>query len=142
MEQEAGRIFRLLGVLYPDRDLDSAYAAILSRVPAVRDSALELLDNTLDPHLRRLLLPLFDESLTIRQRARIATRLLGKISNESKQLVWVLARSNDSRLRESGMFAARGLQLAYASQAFSRRAGAALRTHGPLSGAFAWLFPA
>jgi ATP/ADP translocase len=137
MEQEAERIFRLLGMLYPDRDLDGAYAAIRSRVPAVRDSAMELLDHTLDSAMRRLLLPLFDESLTVRQRARVATRLLREISDESKYLIRALARGNDS-----GIFAGRGLRLAYACQAFSRRAGALLRAHRPLSGALARLFPA
>jgi ATP/ADP translocase len=142
MEQEAERIFRLLGVLYPDGDLDSAYAAIRSQVPAVRDSALELLDNTLDPQLRRFLLPLFDESLTARQRARIATRLLGEMSGEPKQLVWTLAHGDDSWRSGSGLLGARGLRLAYAYQALPRRAGAILRSHGPLSGAFARLFAA
>jgi HEAT repeat protein len=142
MEQEAERIFRLLGVLYPDRDLDSAYAAIRSQVPAVRDSALELLDNTLDPQLRRFLLPLFDESLTARQRARIATRLLGEMAGEPKQLVWTLAHGDDSWRSGSGLLGARGLRLAHAYQALPRRAGAMLRSHGPLSGAFARLFAA
>jgi hypothetical protein len=113
MEREAERIFRLLGILYPDSDLDSAYAAIRSRVPAIRDSALELLDNTLDPHLRRLLVPLFDESLSVRERARIATRLFGGEAEQSK-VVGALVHSGDAWLRHSGALAARGLRFASA----------------------------
>jgi len=110
MDAEARRIFRLLGVLYPDRDLDSAYAAIRSRVPALRDSAIELLDNTLDQHLRKLLLPLFDEALSIRERARIARRLLGD-GDSSRQPMLALTGSRESWFRRAATLSLGELKL-------------------------------
>jgi hypothetical protein len=76
MRLESGRIFRLLAILYPQSDIESTYAAIRSGVPVIRDSALELMENTLQPELRRLLVPLFDETLSVGQRARLAARVL------------------------------------------------------------------
>ena len=76
MRLESGRIFRLLAILYPQSDIESTYAAIRSGVPVIRDSALELMENTLQPELCRLLVPLFDETLSVRQRAHLATRVL------------------------------------------------------------------
>ncbi len=110
MRLEGERIFRLLAILYPNRDLDSTYAAIRSGVPTIRDSALELMENTLDAQLRRLLVPLFDDTLSIRQRAGIATRLFGQEHAESQQVVWSLVRSENSWLRRSGTLAAQAMQ--------------------------------
>ncbi|MBS1853303.1 MAG: hypothetical protein JST79_20580 [Acidobacteria bacterium] len=76
MRLESGRIFRLLAILYPQSDIESTYAAIRSGVPVIRDSALELMENTLQPELHRLLVPLFDEALSVGQRARLAARVL------------------------------------------------------------------
>jgi AAA family ATP:ADP antiporter len=113
MDLEAERIFRLLGILYPKGELDSAYAAMRSSVPTARDSALELLEQTVDPQLRRLLVPLFDHSLTLRERARLANHLLGEISGE-KPLVLELGRDGVSWLRAVAPLAKQRLQWALA----------------------------
>lgn len=105
MKLEADRIFRLLAILYPSSDLDSTYAAIRSGVPTVRDSALELMENTLDSQLRKLLIPLFDDVLSVRERAQIAARLFGEEVDESQQVVWALVRSDNRWLRRSGTLA-------------------------------------
>lgn len=110
MRLEGERIFRLLAILYPNRDLDSTYAAIRSGVPTIRDSALELMENTLDAQLRRLLVPLFDDSLSIRQRAGIATRLFGQEHAESQPVVLSFVRSEKSWFRRSGTLAAQAMQ--------------------------------
>ena len=112
MKLEADRIFRLLAILYPDGDLDSTYAAIRSGVPTIRDSALELMENTLDSQLGRLLVPLFDETLGIGKRARIATKLLGEEVAESQQVALVLVRSDNRWLRRSGVLAMETMEAA------------------------------
>ena len=63
------------------------------------------MENTLDSQLGRLLVPLFDETLGIGKRARIAAKLLGEKVAESQQVALVLVRSDNPWLRRSGALA-------------------------------------
>ena len=54
------RIFRLLGLFYPPRDMYSAYLGMVSARKAVRASAVEFLDNVLDRERKDDLLPFLD----------------------------------------------------------------------------------
>ena len=62
LDAESERIFRLLKILYPEHDLHSAFVGIQSDEPDVHDNALEFLDNILAPHVRALVVPLFDRA--------------------------------------------------------------------------------
>ncbi len=53
------RLFRLLGLRYPPKEIYGAYLAV-SRRQADTAAALEFLDNILDRRLKRILLPLLD----------------------------------------------------------------------------------
>jgi hypothetical protein len=55
------RIFRLLGLRYDQRDLYDAYLGVTSADAALRDSAIEFVDNLVDYDTRRRLLPLLDD---------------------------------------------------------------------------------
>jgi len=55
------RIFRLLGLLYEQRDIYDAYLGLTSSSPSLQDSAIEFVDNLLDYETRRMLLPLLDD---------------------------------------------------------------------------------
>ena len=59
-KQGIERIFRLLGLFYPPRDMYSAYLGIVSTRKAVRASAVEFLDNVLDRDRKDDLLPFLD----------------------------------------------------------------------------------
>ena len=62
--KEAERIFRLLKILHPDRDMHSAYVGLRSEDPVVHDNAVEFLDTILTPGQRtRLVVPLFDRNV-------------------------------------------------------------------------------
>ncbi len=68
------RVFRLLGLLYPYRDIRSAYGALTSGRKDLRPGALEFLDNVLTPDDRRRIVPLVDDlSLVERLRQGDAT---------------------------------------------------------------------
>ena len=54
------RVFRLLGLRYPPKEIHSVYLAVSSRRQEESTAALEFLDNTLDHNIKRFLLPLFD----------------------------------------------------------------------------------
>jgi ATP:ADP antiporter, AAA family len=54
------RLFRLLGLRYPPREIYSSYLAIAGPAKNDAGAALEFLDSVLDPRLKRVLLPLLD----------------------------------------------------------------------------------
>ncbi|MGE5362118.1 MAG: Npt1/Npt2 family nucleotide transporter [Bacteroidales bacterium] len=75
MDRQLECIFRFLQLLLPGRDINSAYVGIQSADAVVHDKALELLDNILAPHLRKLLVPLIDSKVEREERIAIAARL-------------------------------------------------------------------
>jgi AAA family ATP:ADP antiporter len=77
MAEEMERVFRLTKLLFPTIDLQSAHAGIRSPDPIMHANALEFLDNTLDPRLRGLLVPLLDSEVSVDERIRLADRFLG-----------------------------------------------------------------
>ncbi len=62
LQQTTERLFRLLGLRYPPRQIRAAYLAVSNRRPEEFASALELLDNILEADLKHFLIPLFDGS--------------------------------------------------------------------------------
>ena len=77
MMQEVERIFRLVKLLSPVYDLESAYVGLQSSKRDIHDNALEFLENILKPQLRALLLPLLDSDVSVQQRVALANRTLG-----------------------------------------------------------------
>ena len=77
MNDELERIFRLMKLLFPSLDLQNAYLGIQSSDPVTHANALEFLDNTLNPQLRPLLVPLIDSEVSVEERIRLADRFLG-----------------------------------------------------------------
>lgn len=77
MAGEMERIFRLLKLLFPSIDLQNAYLGVQSCDPLTHANALEFLDNTLNPRLRGLLVPLVDSDISVAERIRHADRFLG-----------------------------------------------------------------
>ena len=77
MRGELERIFRLLKLLFPSIDLQSAYMGVHSSDPVMHSNALEFLDNTLNARLRALLVPLLDSEVTVDERIQLADQFLG-----------------------------------------------------------------
>jgi ATP:ADP antiporter, AAA family len=75
MSRQLECVFRLLQLLLPGRDINSAYVGVQSNDPVVHDKALEFLDNILAPHLRKMVVPLVDSKVEKEERAVIAGRL-------------------------------------------------------------------
>jgi ATP/ADP translocase len=59
-EEALERILRLLNLTSPTRDLASTFAALQSTDARLRANALEYLENILEPHYRKLLVPLLE----------------------------------------------------------------------------------
>ena len=71
------RIFRMLGLIYRQRDIFLAWLGIASNNPALRANAVEFIDNVLDLELKRQIVPIVEshsveETIqTLRQRFKI-----------------------------------------------------------------------
>lgn len=59
--QNLERIFRLLGLVYPPRDIYNAYQGVVSEEKTVRSNAIEFLDNLLKGDIKKFVLPLLDD---------------------------------------------------------------------------------
>jgi AAA family ATP:ADP antiporter len=64
LDNSLERIFRLLGLHYPPKDMYDAYLGIKSNKSHLRANSVEFLDNILDPKLKRILIPIVDTTRT------------------------------------------------------------------------------
>ena len=90
------RLFRMLGLQYPPKEIYSVYRAIAHREHEAAAAALEFLDNTLDPALKRTLLPILDAPEHVLERGR---ELFGVKSRTAQDAVREIIRSEDPWLR-------------------------------------------
>jgi AAA family ATP:ADP antiporter len=111
MAQDVERIFRLLGLRWPEFDMHSAYVGLQSESAAVRANALEFLDNILKPQIRSLIVPLLDPTVPRADRIALADRLLGASVDTREQAVAALIASDDPWLRSCGVYAVGMLRL-------------------------------
>jgi AAA family ATP:ADP antiporter len=70
LRQTIERVFRLLGLKYPLKEMYSAYVAVSGREAEQVTAAVEFLDHVLERDLKRVLLPLFDAPDHILERGR------------------------------------------------------------------------
>ncbi len=111
MNGERERIFRLLSLLYPRYDFQSAYCGLQAQNHAVHDNALEFLDNVLKPELRKLLVPLLDAQVSVAERARLATRFVGMQLTTRAEAAAALVMCEDPWLRACGAYVIGSLHL-------------------------------
>jgi len=105
MTQEVERIFRLVKLLSPVYDLESAYVGLQSSKRDIHDNALEFLENILKPQLRAMLLPLLDSDVTVQQRVELANRTLGTTVSTREEATALLAESGDPWLQACAAYA-------------------------------------
>jgi AAA family ATP:ADP antiporter len=105
MDREVERIFRLMKLLFPSIDLQNAYRGIQSRDQATHANALEFLENTLNPALRTLLLPLIDSEVSVGERIRFADTFLHTTVSSHDAAVAALIHSEDPWLKSCAVYA-------------------------------------
>jgi hypothetical protein len=112
IQREQERIFRLMGLLWPEFDLKSVWVALKSGDRELRAKALELLDSELTPVMRELVVPLFDGQVSVEDRIRLANRLFGAEVQREDEAVAALVASEDQQLRATGVYfvGVRGLE--------------------------------
>lgn len=65
LEVNLERIFRLLGLRYPSKDMYNAYLGVVSNKIDLRANAIEFLDNILDSDFKKLIIPIVEENLPV-----------------------------------------------------------------------------
>jgi ATP:ADP antiporter, AAA family len=100
MMRELERIFRLMALLFPGNDLHSAYVGLRSANADVHANALELLEHTLPTHVRRLLLPLIDNEVSIAERIKLANEIVGAALDRPERAM-AAAAAEEELLREA-----------------------------------------
>jgi hypothetical protein len=111
LQHELERIFRLLGLLYPQIDLHAVYLGLQSSDKTVYDNALELLENVLKSALRVTLVPLLDGRVSPKERARLANQLVRAKFESREQAIYALVCSEDPWLKSCGAYAIGSLRL-------------------------------
>jgi hypothetical protein len=111
MEREVERIFRLMKLLFPSIDFQNAYRGIQSRDQAAHANALEFLENTVNPGLRTLLLPIIDSEVSVGERIRFADTFLNTTVSSHEAAVAALIHSEEPWLKSCGVYAVGKLQL-------------------------------
>jgi ATP:ADP antiporter, AAA family len=108
LKNTISRLFRLLGLRYPPKDVYYAYLAVSK--PTLYDSAtaLEFLDNILDRDLKRVLLPLLDAPQNLLSHGR---DLFGVQSLPVEDAIRSQIRSGDPWLAACAMAAAVELKM-------------------------------
>ena len=82
------RLFRLLGLRYPPRQIYAAYRAIERRSGEDFSAALDFLDNVLERDLKRVMLALLDEDAVLAQHGEELFRV--KARDLSGALQWLI----------------------------------------------------
>lgn len=97
------RVFRLLGLRYPPKQIYAAYVAVNARSGDDHAAAVEFLDNVLEREFKRVLLPLLDEDAVMAQHGRDLFRIERK---DAEAALRELIRGDDAWLAVSAIAAA------------------------------------
>jgi len=92
------RIFRLLGLHYPQGDVDIAYEGLLSKKQEARANAIDFLDNMLTGDLKRHLLPIIEESTLDISSEEVIQKIQHRIPNE-RECFELLLNGNDFKVK-------------------------------------------
>jgi AAA family ATP:ADP antiporter len=105
MTQEFERLFRLLGLLYPARDIHNACVGLMSDRPQLRANSLEVLEHLLAPDLYRRLAAGVDPDSTPAERLDFARRLCRTGVNSRIEALRILLHFEDDWLRTCAVHA-------------------------------------
>ncbi len=112
MDHELERIFRLLALLYPPRDIHNAFVGLTSTRAQLQANALEVLEHLLRPELYRLLAYVLDTEITLQQKLSFAQQLCRITVGSKAEALRILLHSEDRWLRVCALHAVGDWRLA------------------------------
>lgn len=89
------RVFRLLGLRYPPREIYAAYLAVNRKDAERHTAALDFLDNVLEREVKRYVMPLLDEDTRL---AQVGRDVFGIEPKDEKTALRELMRNGDAWL--------------------------------------------
>lgn len=105
MDQELERIFRLLGLLYPPRDIHNAYAGLTSGQVRIRANAMEVLEHLVRSDVYKSLVCALDHDVSLKEKLQFALRLCHTSVDSKAEALRILLHSEDRWLRACALFA-------------------------------------
>jgi AAA family ATP:ADP antiporter len=108
LKQTLERLFRLLGLSYPPKEIYNVYRAVSRNNVEESTAALDFLDNVLERDIKRILIPLLDAP---EHRMDSGRELFGVKPLTAEEAIRELIRSHDPWLAACAMAAAAELQL-------------------------------
>jgi len=104
MDRELERIFRLLALLYPPRDIHNAYVGLSSRRPRLQANSLEMLEHLLRPELYKRLSWGLDPEISLGERLDFAQRLCRTSVKSTVEALRILLNSEDRWMRACALY--------------------------------------
>jgi ATP:ADP antiporter, AAA family len=120
MEHEVERLFRLLALLYPPRDIHNAYAGLTSGQPRVKANALEVLEHLLRAEHYRLLACALDPDIGMKEKLNFAEKLCHARVESRAEALRILLHSEDRWLCACALYAVGELKVGDLHEELSR----------------------
>jgi AAA family ATP:ADP antiporter len=120
MDRELERIFRLLGLLYPPRDIHNAYVGLISGQPRIRSNAMEVLEHLVRSDLYKTLVCALDPDVNLKEKLHFAQRLCHTSVSSKAEALRIVLHSEDRWLRACGLHAVGELRLAELTEELRR----------------------
>jgi hypothetical protein len=105
MAYELERIFRLLALLYPPRDVHNAFLGLTMGTSQRQANAQELLEHLLKPDLYRRLVHGLDSEIPLREKVNFAGRLCGSSVKSRNEALRILLHSEDGWISACALYA-------------------------------------
>jgi AAA family ATP:ADP antiporter len=105
MAYELERIFRLLALLYPPRDVHNAFLGLTMGTSQRQANALEVLEHLLQPDLYRRLVKGLDAEIPLREKVNFASRLCGSSVDSRNEALRILLHSEDGWMSACALYA-------------------------------------
>jgi len=105
MAYELERIFRLLALLYPPRDIHNAFLGFTLGTAQRQANAQEVLEHLLQPDLYRRLVIGLDPEIPLREKVMFACRLCGSSVKSRNEALRILLHSEDGWLSACALYA-------------------------------------
>jgi HEAT repeat protein len=105
MAYELERIFRLLALLYPPRDIHNAFLGFSMGTARRQANAQEVLEHLLQPDLYRRLVIGLDPEIPFREKVLFACRLCGSSVKSRNEALRILLHSEDSWMSACALYA-------------------------------------
>jgi AAA family ATP:ADP antiporter len=105
MAYELERIFRLLALLYPPRDVHNAFLGLTMGTSQRQANAQEVLEHLLKPDLYRRLVHGLDSEIPLREKVNFARRLCGSSVKSRNEALRILLHSEDGWISACALYA-------------------------------------